>query len=419
MTAFIVVALFLTAAVLALLLYPLLLRERKPHVGSARELSITVLREQLGELAEQSKAGLLDAGVYVEEQAELERRALEDGVADSGIVEQVSARRRPALAAFVGIVIPVMAAALYLWLGSPDALKPQSATDAAGNHALNPQQIQNMAAKLAERLQGNPDDGEGWLMLARSYSVLGRYPESAAAFGRATSLLPASAGLLADYADVVAMAQGRRLAGEPEKIIARALAVDPRHIKSLALSGTAAFERGDYPAAIKDWRTILSLVPPDSQAAQSISNSIADAERRMTPGSAPAVTSAVASAETKPKVAVASAVVSGTVALAPDLAGKLQGEATLFVFARNTDGSRIPLAMARVNAARLPFSFRLDDSMSMAPNVKLSSAQTVIIGARLSRSGDAIAKAGDFEGFSVPVAVGATGVAVTIGSVVK
>jgi cytochrome c-type biogenesis protein CcmH len=221
--------------------------------------------------------------------------------------------------------------------------------------------------------------------------------------------------MLADYADVVAMSQGRRLAGEPEKIIARALSLDPRHVKSLALSGSAAFERGDFAAAVREWRTILTLVPPDSQVAQSIGNSISDAERR----SGGAVASAPVESRPAPRAAGGSASVSGSVTLSAELAGKVPADATLFVFARAVDGSRIPLAMARINAAKLPFAFKLDDSMSMAPNVKLSSAQTVVIGARLSRSGDALAKSGDVEGFSAPVAIGATGVTVTIGSVVK
>ena len=106
-------------------------------------------------------------------------------------------------------------------------------------------------------------------------------------------------------------------------------------------------------------------------------------------------------------------------ALAPELVGKLPANATLFVFARGVDGSRIPLAMTRINGARLPYSFKLDDSNSMAPNVRLSGAKTVIIGARVSLGGEALAKPGDFEGFSVPVAVGANGVVVTIAGVVK
>lgn len=413
MTAFIAVAIILTLVVMALLLLPLLTKDRERPVGSSRELSIAVLRDQLSDLEDQRKAGLLDSTMFVEEEAELERRALDDG-ARSGSAAVYKTGRKLALAAVIGLAIPAFAIGLYMTLGTPESLKPQAAAE-PGSHALTPQQIQAMTDKLAERLQTNPDDGEGWLMLGRSYATLGRYPEAAAAFGRATTLLPPSANLLADYADIMAMAQGRRLSGEPEKIVARALAIDPRHIKSLALSGSVAFERGDFGAAVQVWRTILTLVPPDSKVAQSIGNSIADAERRM--GGATAL--AGAPARPAPVAAAGSAAVGGTVTLAPDLAGKLPANATLFVFARAVDGSRIPLAMVRVNGVKLPYSFKLDDSNSMAPNVRLSSAKTVIIGARVSLGGEALAKPGDFEGFSAPVAVGANGVVVKIAGVVK
>lgn len=415
MSMFVVVVALLTLAVLALLLLPLLLGEKKQQVGNSGDLSIAVLRDQLKDLEDQRQAGLLEPQVYAEEQAELERRALQDGAAGRAFAVRASARKR-VLAAIIGIVVPAMTVGLYAVLGSPDSLKPQPATDAAGNHSLSPQQIQGMAAKLAERLQNNPNDGEGWLMLGRSYTTLGRYAEAAEAFARATAILPPNATMLADYADIVAMAQGRRLSGEPEKIIARALTLDPRHIKSLALSGSAAFERGDYARAIQDWRTILTLVPADSSAAQSISRSIADAERRLGGGAQVAAAPAGGSQEV---AAAAPAFVSGTVVLAPDLAGKLPADGTLFVFARAVDGSRIPLAMARINAPKLPYSFRLDDTMSMAPNVRLSSAKSVVIGARISRKGDALAQPGDFEGLSAPVAVGSGNVAVTIGTIVK
>ncbi|NJD35741.1 MAG: c-type cytochrome biogenesis protein CcmI [Betaproteobacteria bacterium] len=420
MTTFVVIAILLTVAVLALLLVPLLLKERKQRLGSSSQLSVAVLRDQLSDLEDQRKAGTLDPKMFAEEQAELERRALEDG---TGAAKSYSTGRKLALAAMLGVGLPALVVGLYFMLGSPDAIKPQQAAgagDAGSPHSLGPQQIQAMTAKLAERLQNNPDDGEGWLMLGRSYTTLGRYPEAAAAFGRATSLLPPNANLLANYADVMAMAQGRRLGGEPEKIIARALAIDPNHPKSLALMGTAAFERGDFAVAIQHWQKILTLVPPDSPAAKSIGNSIADAQRRMggAPTQAGAVPGAVASAPAS-TAGSGAASVTGMIALAPELIGKTPANATLFVFARNTDGSRIPLAMARINAAKLPYSFKLDDSMSMMPTARLSSAKSVVIGARISTSGDAGAKPGDFEGFSAPVAVGTNGVKVTIGAVVK
>lgn len=280
MTAFLIAAALLLAVALAAVLLPLL----RPAVAAAgtdsSDLSLQVLREQLGELENENRAGTLDAAQYEKERAEIERRAIEDGRAAPA---PAVARARPVgLAAATSIAIAALAIGLYLLIGTPAALPP--ARHAGGPqpnaHAVTAQQIQAMVAKLSERLQDNPADGEGWLMLARSYTTLGRFPEAAAAFGHATSLLPEDARLLSDYADTLAMAQGRRLQGEPEKIIRRALAADPRNIKALALAGSAAFERQDYAAAIVEWGKVLDLVPADSNAAQRIRASIADAESR-------------------------------------------------------------------------------------------------------------------------------------------
>jgi cytochrome c-type biogenesis protein CcmH len=380
---FAVLAALLTLAVMALLLRPLVRKDPDSRLGSASELSIAVLREQLGELDAQRHAGLLDSTVFAEEQAELERRALEDG-SGSGQGMAVAGARRTTLAAVVGFGIPVLAIGLYLWLGSPGAIEARSSAMADEEHAASQEQIQGMIDKLVARLQASPDDGEGWRMLARSYSVLGRHATRPRPTPGNSAPSP-NAGLLADHADALAMAQDGKLAGEPEKLVARALKLDPRHPKALALSGTVAFDKGDYRAAIKDWKTLLALVPPDTPAARSVADSIAEAERKLGEGSA-ARTSATKQGGTP-------ASVSGTVTLAPELAGRLPADGILFVFAKNTDGSRMPLAMTRIEAAKFPVRFTLDDTMSMTPNARLSSATRVIVGARISLGGDAIAQA--------------------------
>ena len=104
-----------------------------------------------------------------------------------------------------------------------------------------------MAAVLAERLKSQPADVEGWVMLGRSYTVLSRYRDAATAFRRAIDLQPSNPNLLADLADVIAMSQGRRLAGEPARLIQAALDADPRHVKALALAGSG--RRGPGTAA--------------------------------------------------------------------------------------------------------------------------------------------------------------------------
>lgn len=415
MNTFLIIAALMALATLGLLLLPLLRRNSAARQGQdSAELSITVLRDQLGDIETEKRAGRLDEDFYGQEKADLERRAIEDGASTEGSSRALAPGRRPWLAAGITVLVALLSVGLYWATGSPQAItgKPQSPAANGANHAVTPDQIQAMVVKLAQRLQDNPNDGEGWLMLARSYSALGRFPESAAAFGRASGLLPLNANILSDYADTLAMAQGRKLQGDPEKIIAQALRVDPRNIKALALSGSAAFERQNYPLAITEWKKILELVPAESSVAQSIGNSIADAESKN--GSA-----ARSSAAPQAKPAVAAAEVGGVVSLSPALKAQVADGDALFIFARALDGSRVPLAMLRKKAGELPVTFTLTDAMAMTPNARLSAHQRVTIGARVSKGGDAIAKPGDLEGFSAEVAVGSKDVRVSISKVVE
>jgi cytochrome c-type biogenesis protein CcmH len=226
--------------------------------------------------------------------------------------------------------------------------------------------------------------------------------------------LPPNAQLLADFADTLAMTQGRRLQGEPEKLVLQALEVDPRNVKALALSGTIAFERKDFAAAIGEWRKILALVPEDSTAAASTRASIADAESRVSQSGA----GTVAKAPATPKPAAA-ARVSGSVALDPSLRDKVVGDDVVFVFAHAVGGPRMPLAILRKRVADLPFEFSLDDSMAMGPNVRISQFEKVYVGARVSKSGDALPRSGDLEGLSAHIAPGAVDVKISIRTVVK
>lgn len=424
MTTFVIIAALLTGLALAAILLPLLRKPRQDSSAEATDLSLRVLREQLGELESECRAGTLDAAQYEKECAEIERRAIEDGSAPAAAPAD---RRRTWLAVATAIAVCVGAVGLYATLGTPAAFQPAPTAAGGGQnaHAVSPQQIQAMVAKLAERLQDNPNDGEGWLMMARSYNALGRYPEAAAAYGRAFSLLPPDAQHLADYADTLAMAQGRRLAGEPENIIARALAADPRNVKALALSGSAAFERQDYARAGAEWRKVLEVVPADSPIAGRIANSIADADQRAGGGLAPAAVRPVAAPS--PPVAPApgaapagasSSAIAGVVSVDPALRSRAAEGDTVFIFARAVAGPRMPLAIKRVTVRDLPARFVLDDSMSMPGGPKLSTQKQVIIGARISKTGSATPGPGDLEGFSEAVATGSSDVRVTISKAV-
>ena len=180
MAVFIAIAVLMTLAVIAALLIPLLKKDAGTASGSTADLSVRVLREQLAELGKERDAGLLDKDIFNQEKAELEQRALEDGKL-AGATQVRAGPRRPALAVALGLAVPLLAIVFYLIVGTPAGLNPERAAAAQGEHELGPQQLEGMAATLAQRLATKPDDGEGWMMLGRTYTVLERYSEAAQA----------------------------------------------------------------------------------------------------------------------------------------------------------------------------------------------------------------------------------------------
>lgn len=416
MTAFWIAAGLLLAGALLFVLPPLLSGRAREIVASHDAANVSIYRDQLAELEADLASGAIPPEQYEQSKREIEKRVLEEvGGGETSSAAQAPGRM-PAI--LVGLAIPALAIGLYVMLGTPAGLDPKQAAAAAGqdaSHSITPEQIAAMTETLAERLKQNPNDLEGWAMLARSYGVLQRYPEAAKAYAEAVRLQPNNAQLLADYADTLGMAQGRSLLGEPEKVIEQALRADPNNIKALALSGTVAFARKEYARAAAQWQKILPLLPPESDFARAIGASVAEATT-LAGGKPPA---AAPQAQTAQAAAAGGANVSGTVSLAPAIAGKVAPTDTVFVFARAAEGPRMPLAIVRKQVKDLPFRFSLDDSMAMAPNAKLSLFPQVVVGARVSKSGNATAQAGDFEGLSAPVQLGAKNLEVTIASEVR
>ncbi|RZL34963.1 MAG: tetratricopeptide repeat protein [Rubrivivax sp.] len=170
----------------------------------------------------------------------------------------------------LGLALPLAAGLLYMKLGRPEAIDPPPAPVAA---PASP--VLQMVSRLAERLQRTPDDAEGWALLARAYETLQRPQDAIAAYEQLERLRPDDAQVLSQHAVSLAMVKGSGLDGEPEALLRRALKLDPRHAPTLALLGSAAQERGDSAAAIGYWRRVLAQVPPDSDTAASLRDSIA------------------------------------------------------------------------------------------------------------------------------------------------
>ena len=435
MTTFVLIAAVMVAVALAWILVPLL--RGRPDQRIDREASnVALLRDQLQELENDVANGIMPAERYDQARRELEARVLEESKAAAPVAAAPS-RAGVWSAAIVGALVPIAAVVLYLLLGDPAAFSPQAreaAAKADGGHDFTPAQVEEMVTKLTAKLEKEPANVEGWVVLARTYYYMRRFPEAAKAFEKAVALAPDAPDLLADYADTLGAAQGGTLEGKPLELANRALKIDPTHWKALALAGTAAFNRKDYRQAVDYWERLKPTVPPESDIARSIDASIAEARAlgnlpagpAAAPG--PAVALAPAPAARAPSApgtpapapaapAMPGTAITGTVKLAPAIAAKASPNDVVFVFARAAEGPKMPLAILRLQVKDLPASFTLDDSMAMTPTMKVSSFPEVVVGARISKSGSAAPATGDLEGLSKPLKPGTTGINIVIDSV--
>ena len=414
MTLFLLIAAGMAAVALAWVLPVLLRRRDMAVVVQTRASNLAILKDQLAELEQDVAAGTLPQAQYQQAREDLERRAYEETREPAMPVAVQSAPAR-LTAIVLAALLPICAAALYWQFGTPEGLAP--AAEVHSGSKVTPQEVEAMVAKLAARMQQSPDDGNGWALLARSYLVMQRHADAVAAYERAVALIKDDADLLADYADALAMTQGRRIDGKPLKIVERALKIDPLQWKALAMAGSAAFERKDYKTAVAYWEKLQSRAEPGSEFAREVAANVDEARQlgglKVAASVAPPV-----KADAKSTAGAAGATVDGIVALSRELAAKAAPTDTVFVFARAAEGPRMPLAVMRFQVKDLPAKFHLDDSMAMSPAAKLSNYPDVVIGARVSKSANATPQAGDLQGASKPVKVGATGVAVLIDQVV-
>lgn len=409
MTVFVLLAALLVVAVTAYLIYPLL---RKPGsaaqsidaAGERRAANLAIFRDQLSELERERDEGSLSAEDFAQAKREVQRRLLEDVQPEDGSEAKntaVPASRKTALALLVAL--PLAAAIGYALLGNPRALDP---AQTQARTPISPEQMEGMVGKLAEKLKQNPDDANGWVMLARSYKALGRFAEAAAAYSHADAVVNKDAMLLADYAEVLAQTANGNLLGKPSELVERALKLDPNEPQALLLAGAAASDRGDFAAAAAHWSRLLTQIEPGTEEAEALEGAVAKAREL----------AAQPPRNDKPQAA-SGPNIGGQVTLSPQLAAQVKADDQLFVFARAEDGQRMPLAATRATAGDLPLAFRLDDSMALPGGRKLSEFRTVTIEARIAKAGKAQSSSGDLFGRVHGVKPGKQGLQLTIDKV--
>jgi cytochrome c-type biogenesis protein CcmH len=384
-----------------------LMRRQKRETGDRRRAT-DALRAELRSAKERLERGEIDVATY-----EGERRRLV-----ASLLEHTSARGRAhgtrsiLLGVCGGVLVGVVVLA-YVFRGPLFSRTAPTAAEAEAGPPrapLSDDQLGRMVSSAEERTRRDPRDVEAWALLAHSLDMMGKFAESSRAYAKLVELRPRDAQALADYADALAVANGRRFEGQPTELIERALALDAHNAKALALAGSAAYERGAWRDAAQYW-TRAHDATSDPRFRADLTASLRQArvqlgEEKPTQASTP-------------KAAGAASTVSGRLMIADELARTLPPDAAVFVFARPADGSRMPVAIIKRQVRDLPFSFTLDDATSMVPGMKLSQQSMVVVGARVSRDGDVVPKPGDAEGWSAPVPVGASGVRLEISERLK
>ncbi|MEO7430611.1 MAG: c-type cytochrome biogenesis protein CcmI [Dokdonella sp.] len=401
MTMFFLIAALMIAAALAFVLVPL-----QRHRGDTSAMDTDARRQRA--LDEALAAGVIDNAEYVAKRAALPVAAT-----------TANPRSRIAFVALVlvTLLLPAAAMLLYRLVGAPQALDPANlvaATDPSRGDNPGPEMEQAIGT-LVTRLKEHPEDAEGWSLLARAYQATDRAAESLDAYRHAHELAKDNALVTVEYAQALALATpGHRIAGESRQLLEGVLKDDATNQRALWLLGISDYQSAQYDSAIARWNALLPLLDGQSTIAESVRKQIADAQDLRdgkTPSNAPTPSQPPATASTSGETAaVSSAAPSLTirVALDPTLQKQLDPDATLFVFARAASGPPMPLAIQRLKAGALPLTVTLDESMGMLPTMKLSMFPQVIVGARISRSGNALPQSGDLQKLSAPLDVHAS-----------
>ncbi len=425
MITFYLAAAALVGAALALLLSPWWRTSRRTAGavpgGAAADNSLPALntaihRDRLAELERDHRNGTLSAADLAEAREELQRQLLDDtAAAEVAVADGFSRKGGIAIA----LLLPLVAVALYALLGSPSTVLPEEVQTQRATA-----EMEQLVAKLAARLEQNPDNPQGWAMLARSYKSLGRWDDAERAFGRIGPDLDRNAELLAEFAEML-IQKNQGFAERPRKLIQQALRVEPTNMLALFLGGGDAFASGRYAEAAALWERLLPQLQPGSEDARMVESSIAKARERSGGAASgvgagpPAKNTTKESAKAPAKAAARAAAksVSGRVELAAALKDKARPDDVVFIFARAVDGPRMPLAAQRARVADLPLDFVLDDGQALVPEATISSAQQLRVEVRVSKSGKATPGKGDLTGKSAAVKPGAKGLRIVIDQV--
>ena len=372
MNSFFIAAFLLLVLVLVLLLRPFLF-PGKTLATSRRQMNAAIYREELDKLEAERVAGLINPADYEISHAEMRQRLFQDTNEED---DQATLGSTKKTAIGLCIFIVLLSSGLYFSLGDVYRVAQKN-----NEKPITQENVEKMVSEFAIKMEKDPDNLKGWVMLARSYRILGRNEDAAKAYARAGNFVDSDPQLLADYADVLATNANGSFAGKPLLLINQALKLDPNNLMALWLSGSASFSVSNYKAAVQSWEKLAAQLPPNSDEARAIEGSITEARSK-------------GGLLAKAPVAASGKGISGQIELSNELKSKVMPGDVVMVIARQV-GERMPVAVLKTPTAQFPMNFVLNDSLAMNPSSPLSKLVEVSVEVRISKTGMAKPESGD------------------------
>jgi cytochrome c-type biogenesis protein CcmH len=415
------ITLIISAVVFAL--WPLIkYRFLRPPEAAAdierQAVNITLYRDHLAELESALSQQAISRDQFTELKLELEKNLLEDS---ENALKKVRIFNRGGNGGensnlYIGLIvvaIPIMAIGLYYLLGNKSGwelkalieeqarLEHQLLADNASTTTLDALNQHNrmLVAKLEDHAVKHPEDLESKVLFARNAMGIGEYDKAIEAYQQILEKEPQAAQMMAELAQAVFSKADNRAVPVVGMLAQRALSIQPNNAMALGTMGLFHYQNGQYRDAIKFWQQALNVYSPDSPNARALHNGITQAQARLTAQSEQEQGGEQAQAATSNEAESSASATGSSIKVAVSLAKAVpfKPSDTIFIYARAWKGAKVPLAIARISASQLPLTIELNDTMSMAPGMTLSSAETVEVVARLSTSGNAIAQAGDWQ----------------------
>ena len=393
-------------------IFPALLRKEIVQ-DATREQNIAIAREQLEELEQRYKQNEIDQSNYQSVKEELEH-ALFNDIKESDLEDLDNpnsfsynkSKKVPSKSVdtwLILILAPVIAVPVYLNLGNLSFTKYLDAKKAVVDvskssmplKADGSPDVDKIARQLKKEMESNPTDPKGWYMLGRAYMMINSIPDAVDSFEKSLALRPDSAETMLSLADALSMDNEGQLTGKPRELVKKALTIEPQNVTALWLAGMAASQEAEYQEAISQWQKVLPFIDNKPEEKNAVLGLIEEAQKRLGDNGTNQLTENINDQIKEEASKNNNKSIKLKITLSSEFTEKVSPEDLVFVYAKAMNGPPMPLAAARRLVKEFPIDLILNDEMAMIPNMKLSSYEMVIVGARISKSGQAIASDGD------------------------